>query len=499
MSFASEIALPNQPLRVLIEIDVDQTNTQWVNEGAGIWSVNTSSIYVYVDSTLIPSSFTAQLFGDVGSVKVDNVLSTQVTALSLLSSTNESWYYDGTLRTFYIHIINNDHPELHSISLGVSNGFSDRTFTPVGGNVRYDGRVNTMPQVSISRDPLTFGKLQFVSGSISLNNADGYFDTWGDSSYIYGNEVRILIGFEDLIYSQYQQIYTGFVGKIQIGITDASIDIEDKRKQLSKQITYTCTALNALSAISAIITSAYSNIGYNSTFYDTTEWAIAQATAPTVTISMQKPDDVINIIQGICLSCFGTFIVNADGRYNFKSIDPNATASLLIPYGDILDYQQFDYDPNNAYSSVRVGYDRNWTTTNNPYTYVTNTTSESAFFNKYKTYKQKDFDTYLTGSTAATSLSTKIVDYVDTVYATFEMSLPLSYYYLELADMVYIEIIRPNGNDILGYRKCEVLGFKYNFNQLSITFNFRSHSDILTVLGDEFGTAIVTETSFIVV
>lgn len=497
MSFATEVLSPNAPQRILLEIDVDQINTQWINEGAGIWSVNTSNIYNYVDPSLLSSNFTVQNFGDIGSVKVDTVEQTQVTSLSVLTSATQQFYYDTTAKTLYLHVINNDEVFLHIVSLGVSNGFSNYSFTPIGSNSFYDGRITSIPSISINRDPLTFGKIQFAGGGVTLNNSDGYFDLWGDSKYIYGNEARIYVGFADLTRSEYQIIYTGFVGKLSIGIDKISVDIQDKRKQLSKKITYTCTALNGLSAISAIITSAYSTITYDSTFYDTTEWAVAQASAPTVTITMQTPDDVINVIQGICLSVFGTLIVKPDGRYTFKSIDPDASASILIPQIDILDYQTFDYDPNNAYSSVRVGYNRNWTTTNNPYSYITNTSSESAFYNKYKTYQQKDFLTYLTGTTSPTALGVKINNYVDTVYSTFSITTGFSYYSLEIADMIYVELARPDSSETLGYRKCEVLGVQYNLNELTITFNLRAYSDTLTLLGDENGNYIASESSFI--
>ena len=70
MTFAQAVQRSNSQHRVLVEVDIGIANTQWVNNGAGIWAVDPTNSYSWVDATLL-GGFTAQGFRPLGSVKVD--------------------------------------------------------------------------------------------------------------------------------------------------------------------------------------------------------------------------------------------------------------------------------------------------------------------------------------------------------------------------------------------------------------------------------------------
>jgi hypothetical protein len=249
LTLAQHSALSVSEPRFLIEIDIGQLNTQWINIGAGIWEANSLNIYSYVDSTLL-DGFTAQNFGIVGSVIAADKLLAKVDSLASVTTTYESFYYDKSTASLYIQIEDYDEPSLHDITIGIISGFSFSTFSPEDIQQQpYEGRLISVPSISIARDPLFYGKLIFGGGSIVLNNADGEFDLYAQQKDMYGNPARIFFGYPHLDFDDYQQLYTGYVGLVDPGEDDFRVNISDRRKQLSRNITYSCTTQNALSTI----------------------------------------------------------------------------------------------------------------------------------------------------------------------------------------------------------------------------------------------------------
>jgi hypothetical protein len=461
--------------KILLEIDISQLNLQWVNSGAGIWKCDFTNGYPEVDPTLL-QGFTAQSFSNIGSVQCDLLMLTKVSSLLLVSSTYESFYYDNTNRILYVTLPNYDEPFLHNIFLGVVHGYSKEEFTPVGSNQIYEGRLQQVPSIGYSRDPLYFGKISYNNVSVSLINADGEFDTFADTFNIYGNNARIYFGYKDLDYSQYQLMYSGYIETINISEDYCTITIDDPRKKLSNQVHYTCINKNALDALFDLL-QLYSNIIYNNTFFNVAEWDIAKALAPNVTISMDtdtSTDEIINFIEGICRSCFGLFIIQPDMKYSFKMIDNSATSYTTInKYDNLTDPIAINYDPQEVVSSVGITYDKVNNTNDNGYrTILIDTSQEGAVFAKYKIYKEADFDTYLVDSSGAQAFATKILNYAKDVHGRFTENVPMKYYSVPFGGTVDVEINR-NNRTILGTKKCEVLGKTYNLEEENIQLDLR--------------------------
>jgi hypothetical protein len=307
----------SQP-NILIEFDISRLNTQWINIGAGIWLVNFLNSYPFVDATLL-SGFTAQTPIEIGSVQVDGILLTKVASLQLVTSTYMSFYYNTITKDLYLCIQNYDSPYLHGISVGLISGQSYKEFSPPGINQLYEGRLSGNPTITKKRDPLFFGRIAYEMGNIDLINSDGNFDTLGDSLDIYGNEARVKIGYEGMQYSDYFELYRGYIEKVGIAEDLITFSIGDKRKALSKKINYNCTDKNALDAIVEILTTAYDSISYNATYFDTTTWDALSIIAPKINIIMAtgETDSVISIIEKICTSVFGEFIVLNTGLFSF--------------------------------------------------------------------------------------------------------------------------------------------------------------------------------------
>jgi hypothetical protein len=471
MSFVTESAKSTAPARVLLQIHIGTRNVQWINVGAGIWYVNFDALYPEVDATLL-SGFTVQAFGDVGSVYVDSIQLEQKT--SLASVTAGSFYYDRANREVHVCTPMYDDPIMHDIALGVVNGFSFNEFVPTGSYTLYEGRLRGSPSVSISRDPMFFGKLQFDTGSFELINTDGDLDTLATQD-VYGNEARVYLGYDGLDISEYQRLYTGSVEAIKVGEETVTVSVTDKRKSLSRQIEYLCVAKNALDAIAEILLNAY-GVTYSSTYYDTTAWAAAQATAPLVTIKVgagynATSMSAIDMIENICASVPGVLLINEAGLYSFKTIGATVTATTTIQSYDAIGRHEVSYDPTEVISSCRILYNHDWTGTTSDNAY-TNIDHEATAFSRYKVYNEREFATWLHDETYAIPYSETIMDYFDAVHGRGTVEVGMAYYGLEVGDSVYIEFTRGQST-MITTTECEVTGITYNLDKPTMTISYR--------------------------
>lgn len=347
MSFSTYAAQNKYPLRVLAEIDITEINTQWVNIGAGIWCMNTDGTYAWVDSSLL-DGFTSQSFADISNVVIDYI--NKLTEVSSLASiTAGTFYFDDAGNTLYICLDDYSDPHIHDIGLGIVYHYATKDFQPVGNENFYEGRLHEDVKVSISREPMFFGRLAYNLGGIALNNGDGHFDTFTETYSMYGNEARLFIGYDLLDYDEYINLSQMLIENSSISETEFSIGLVDKRKTLSKEVTFSCTGMNALAAIRYLLNEAY-GYSYNSDFYDMTTWAAAEALAPPITIQYDDTDDkhtVIDIIEEICKSIFGIFTVDKDKKFTFRYIDYTTTvvSVITIPSTDILNVPQVSYNP----------------------------------------------------------------------------------------------------------------------------------------------------------
>lgn len=467
MTFAQYAARSVADARVLVEIDIGTLNLQWVNHGAGLWAVNSDNTYAWVDATLL-DGFTAQNFAAIGSVTVDGVQQAKTTSMLSMVAATESFWWDSAGETLWCHFIDNTDPWSHTISIGVVFGYSFDEFTPVGAGQLYQGRLLGSPVISKRRDPLYFGKLTFGGGSITLNNGDATLDEWAEDNDIYGNAVRVKLGYDGLDIHDYELLYHGYVEKVTIGEETLTVQVADKRKQLTAPIEYVCTSLNALDAIVGILKQAY-GVSYTDTYFDTAAWASAQGSVETVSYKAERPEPVITIIESICRSVFGVFFITPDNRYSFRLVDTAVSSQTTIKAADIINRHTLVYDPTEVISSARIGY---WTSPGTLYDYSTNTAYQASVFNTYKTYNERVFDTLLDTATAATAYGTTIMQYAKDVHPQLPVQVPMAYYSRDIAENVDVEIQRAT-HVMLGTKKAEILEVRYNLDGPTMTLGLR--------------------------
>lgn len=488
MSLQTEVQKSSAPFRVLVEIDLGDLNTQWVNIGAGIWMVDAENEYTFVDSSLL-DGFTAQGFGAIGSVSADGIPLDHVASIAELYA--GTWYYDGTTGSLYICNRGYDEPFIHQMIIGVLTGYTTFGFAPTDGPGYYEGRLERIPTVSRKRDPLFYGRISYGGATITLANGDGALDAWGAGTILYGQDARILFGSEDLAYTEYAKIFAGYVQSMKIGERQVTLSIQDKRKQLTRPITYSCTDKNALDAIAEILNDYYDRT-YDSFFYDLASWEEARAEAGNVTIDMQEPEPAIDVIEDIAASVFGIFYVDAEGKYAFKIVDEEESIDRYIDHFDIFNAHDVSYDPTQVVSSVRIGYAKDWTTTSNPYTYLTDTSREVSAYTLYKTYNQRTFETMLAAEADAQAFATRVLDYAAEVRGVEQITVPIENYDLTLGTQIGA-VIQRGDQPMIGELKAEVTGIDYLLDAPAVRLTIRHGGAIEPFLTAEDESILRTE------
>jgi hypothetical protein len=471
MTFTERASQSVNNLRVLFDIDITSLQNLWVNAGAGVWYVNANGLYPEVDSELLSGLSVIQDLPNIGSVLVDSTQLVKASTLLECSENVESFYWDGI--NLYITCPGWGNPYLSKINIGIVTGYSKEGFTPVGGNSYYESRLIGVPSITKARDPLFWGKIQYEGGSVDLNNGDGGLDLFGEQYNVYGNQARVSIGFADQDISEYELLFTGFIESLSINEENVQISFVDKRKQLTKKVLYSCTNLNALTAIEEILFDHY-NIPYNGLYYDTTEWELAKTRANNVTINLQEPESAIEIIQNICESTFGIFITKPDGKYSFRIVQAGDPAEHVIYPDDILNYPNATYDPSEVITATLIGYNRDWTTTGSAYTYLNDTSQEDVIFDRYKTYNERKFDTYLPDLLSAQSFSNRILAYAGEIRPNIELEVPIKYWNIEVGQFLEATINRPRAT-WFGERKFEVIRKVYNLDRNTITLTVKKY------------------------
>lgn len=166
------------------------------------------------------------------------------------------------------------------------------------------------------------------------------------------------------------------------------------------------------------------------------------------------------------------FLITPERKYSFKIVDTSASAESVISRYDIFNRHIINYDPSEVISSVKIGYAKDWSTVQNPYTYLTDTSREEEIYLKYKTYNQKTFDTVLTNITDAQSFADTVLDYSESVKGKGDITVSMKYYTLDVGDLTEIEIYR-EVESLLGSKKSEIIGKSYNLDKALINLKYR--------------------------
>ncbi|HUW31571.1 MAG TPA: hypothetical protein VM223_08150, partial [Planctomycetota bacterium] len=233
-TFAELAQRPDSTKIVLLELDIGREWDFWVNSALAVYKVNFDGTYPEISS--FTGGYETLEITRIGSVKVDGMSLSPVASPADVNANDSSFHYDGATKTLYVHAPGGDRPSIRMVfigeAVGVTNHASKRNQWAVYGGFPYEARLTAVPNVARTKDPTFFGKIHFEGGRATVRNDDGAFDLFAEDQDLFGNAARILLGFDDLPYSEFRPIFSGFVDDVQVGPSEFSVQIQDKREQL---------------------------------------------------------------------------------------------------------------------------------------------------------------------------------------------------------------------------------------------------------------------------
>lgn len=251
MTFTEFKNLPISSKIVLVEFDVPAMPELdiFLNYEAGIWmtAITPGNVTVTGSDAQVGyyTNTNATVYYDITGLIVDIVnVYTKVYSLAELRLQNKGFWYDktgsvtGGVPAILIHFDNWETPLGKLIQLKQVYGFCDKIDSVNGAyfnNTYYEPRIESVPTISKSKDPLFYGVVRFEGGSVTLNNADGFFDNFKDLN-LYRQIARIKLGFDTLDYDDFETIFTGFVESYSWDFEKFTVKIQDKRKTLTGKI-----------------------------------------------------------------------------------------------------------------------------------------------------------------------------------------------------------------------------------------------------------------------
>ncbi len=243
----------------ILELDVTVIRTTFVPHGAGVWSKVISvseaqraaspitTIFSATWDTSMPSETV-----DIGSVRVNEVLFSNVSSLATLKAQNPSWYYDFPNQILYLYFTNARNTNIADVyKIGETIGFlSESQMEEINGlkyplNAQigaafFDPRLEDI-SVTDTVDDQQNGIFTFDDLAASIKNADGTYDAIRED--VTGNEARLLIA--DVADSPEEAILTGFPYK------DAAVESDFKvvRRAIIEDVDYTDPNVPTIKAI----------------------------------------------------------------------------------------------------------------------------------------------------------------------------------------------------------------------------------------------------------
>ena len=248
MSFASEIIKPASRKIILVEIDIpvdiEQTDL-FLNYEPGIWVVTLAPGTVTVTDDYDVTGYYANTYDpplDIGSVRWQGGVLTEVASIAALHLQEDSFYYDSTTTKLYVRFEQYKQPvgelDIKMLFIGEINGFCSSTGSSNGAYFNgkyYEPRIKAVSQLSRSQGRLFDGKFVMPSGGITFDNHDGFFDVYNEYT-IFKQESRVKYGINDLAFADYYLAMTAHIEKYSLSWTDFQISLADKRSKLQKKI-----------------------------------------------------------------------------------------------------------------------------------------------------------------------------------------------------------------------------------------------------------------------
>jgi len=174
---------------------------------------------------------------DVGSFSADSEEYTERASIALVQANEKSYYFDQTNQLLYVQFGNGTKPSLHAAKLvGMLLYYSNKEIDV--DNRHYASKIIELSGIKKTKDSLDFGVQEFPEGSVSFINLDGEFDSVKERFFMYGAIIEFFLGIVGTAFSDFRQMYKGYVGEFNSDREQAKWSIFDERKKLSREIPY---------------------------------------------------------------------------------------------------------------------------------------------------------------------------------------------------------------------------------------------------------------------
>ncbi len=234
---------------------------------------------------------------------------------------------------------------------------------------------------------------------------------------------------------------------------------------------------NALDVIVDLLTAHFADILFTSDFFNIAQWEAAELLAPDVGIFIDESGPVVDFIEDISSTAFGTFLVQDDGRFSYRIFADPGAVGRTIRREEILGFSDVDYDPSEAITSTLVGHSRDWAAFRanerfGAFLLLPDISQETALFLVLKVRREGQFDTLLTSAVAAQAFSDTVLDLQGSVQQLVTVTTKMQTVDLEVGDFVNVQLDRPV-RDMLEFFITEVIGVTKNLTAFEMQLDLR--------------------------
>jgi len=225
---------------------------------------------------------------------------------------------------------------------------------------------------------------------------------------------------------------------------------------------------NGLDIISDMLDN-YEGIEFNSSNYNVNEWNAEKGGVKNSGIWIGKGSlkTSVDVIEQICIDNSGIFDVLADGRYTFKSLNPDKIPTYEIFQDELLSDATIQYPSREYLSSVKAEYSRDWLEKESEL--YTNLDFEDEVYARYRQYKENTYPTTLTNETDAISLTNDIMEQSKQITPTVTLTTKTQNIGVAILDNIMFEYVRQNGNVIIPRSRWQVLGSTLNMTAFTVS------------------------------
>lgn len=261
------------------------------------------------------------------------------------------------------------------------------------------------------------------------------------------------------------------------------------------------TILNGVDIIKDLMY-RYDDKNYTSTFWDTTETALAQTTARDTSVSVDDDKKLQDVIQQICIDIDGIFFFKDSGVYTIRLYDANRAITKTINQDEWLNEPTIDNNGSEFLSSVIIKYNHNIDA--DKYEQYENVNYKAEVFDTYKTYKTTTIETNLTSLADAQAKSESVMSISKLVGDIVTRTIPYTTD-IEIMDFIVAapmsRTMTQNGVAVTPvYGVYEVVGINKNLDKFEIDLTLRyiraytlSVDTVFSILIDESGNKIIDE------